>query len=146
MLITFLAIIAPLLILVRPLQKNVFFVLYFAMMILSAYITESYYFRVAAFTHKAFLLFVMYHLLAINAATFVAYGADKRAAIRHAWRVPEISLHSLEFLGGWIGAFIAQKFFHHKSKKRSYQAMFWFMLVLQGAAIYIILNYLKLIR
>lgn len=146
MLITFLAIITPLLILVRPLQRNAFFVLYFAAMIFAAYITESYYFRVIAFSHKAFLIFVVYHLLCINAVTFLAYGVDKRAAMRGAWRVPEVNLHTLEFLGGWIGAFAAQKVFRHKTKKKSYRIMFWLMLVLQLAAIIIILQYLKLIH
>ncbi|MBR1756771.1 MAG: DUF1294 domain-containing protein [Alphaproteobacteria bacterium] len=113
---------------------------------LSAYITESYYFRVVAFSHKAFLVFAVYHLACINIVTFAAYGADKRAAVRGAWRVPEANLHTLEFLGGWIGAFIAQKFFRHKTKKKSYRIMFWLMLVLQLAAVYFILHYLKLIH
>ena len=130
----------------RPLQRNAFFVLYFAAMIFAAYITESYYFRVIAFSHKAFLIFVVYHLLCINAVTFLAYGVDKRAAMRGAWRVPEVNLHTLEFLGGWIGAFAAQKVFRHKTKKKSYRIMFWLMLVLQLAAIIIILQYLKLIH
>lgn len=146
MLLTFLAIITPFLALVRPLQRNAFFVAYFALMILSAYVTESCFFWVKAFSHKAFLLFVVYHLCCINVVTFVAYGIDKRAAIRNTWRVPEANLHALEFLGGWIGAFIAQKVFRHKTKKQSYRIMFWLMLVLQIAAIYIILHYLKLIR
>lgn len=145
MLITFLAIITPLLILVRPLQRNAFFVLYFAVMILSAYITENHYFRVIAFSHKAFLIFAVYHLICINAVTFLAYGVDKRAAVRGTWRVAEVHLHVLEFLGGWVGAFIAQKIFRHKTKKKSYRIMFWLMLVLQLAAIYFILHYLKLI-
>lgn len=146
MLITFFAILTPLLALVRPLQRNRFFVLYFAVMILAAYITENHFFRVSEFSHKAFLCFVVYHLCIINGVTFIAYGVDKRAAVSGNWRTPEADLHTLEFLGGWIGAFIGQKFFHHKSKKRSYQAMFWLMLVLQGAAIYIILRYLGLIH
>ena len=146
MLLTFLAVIAPLLALIRPLQRNVFFVLYFALMMLSAYVTEAHFFWVKAFSHKAFLLFVVYHLGCINIATFAAYGVDKRAAIRGNWRVPEANLHALEFLGGWPGAFVAQKIFHHKTKKTSYQVMFWLMLVLQIAAVYIILHYLGLIR
>lgn len=145
MLITFLAIITPFLVFIQPLQRNRFFILYFALMMLSAYITENHYFRVIMFSHKAFLVFIVYHLACINLATFTAYGADKRAAERGDWRVPEIQLHVLEFLGGWPGAFIAQKFFHHKTKKRSFQAMFWLMLVLETAAVYIILKYLKLI-
>ena len=146
MLLTFLAVLAPLLALVRPLQRNAFFVIYFALMILSAYITESYFFRVAPFYHKAFLLFIVYHLFFINLVTFLAYGVDKRAAVRGAWRVPEAQLHTLEFLGGWIGAFLAQKIFRHKTQKKSYRVMFWLMLVLQIAAVYIILHYLKLIN
>lgn len=131
--------------LVRPLQRNAFFVLYFAAMILAAYITENHFFRVTFLSTKSFLVFIVYHLVYINAVTFIAYGVDKRSAQRGDWRVSEAKLHSLEFLGGWVGAYIAQKIFHHKSKKRSYQVMFWLMLVLQSAAIYIILKYLKLI-
>lgn len=145
MLITFLALIAPFLMLVPPLQRNKFFIFYFAMMMLAAYVTENYFFRVRMFSAKAFLVFVVYHLGCINLATFCAYGADKRAAKRGEWRIPEMHLHALEFLGGWPGAFAAQKFFHHKNKKRSYQVMFWLMLVLEGVAVYIILRYLKLI-
>lgn len=146
MVITFLALITPLLVLLRPLQRNPFFVLYWAAMIVSAYITQTYYFRVIAFSHKAFMIFLVYHLVCINAVTFIAYGTDKNAARKKMWRVPEVNLHTLEFLGGWIGAYVAQKIFHHKTKKRSYQIMFWLMLVLQGAAIYFILYYLKLIH
>ena len=145
MLITFLVLITPLLILIRPLQRNRFFVLYFALMMLAAYLTETYWFQVTMFSAKAFLLFIVYHLICINLVTFCAYGADKRAAQRGDWRIPEAHLHALEFLGGWIGAFIAQKFFHHKNKKRSYRAMFWLMLIFQGAAVYFILQYLNLI-
>ena len=145
MLLTFLIILTPFLILVRPLQRNRFFIFYFAMMILGAYITESYYFKTALFSHKTLLLFAVYHLVCINISVFWAYGVDKRAAVRGNWRIPEADLHTLEFLGGWLGAYTAQKIFHHKNKKRSYQAMFWLMLVLQGTVIYIILKYLKLI-
>lgn len=145
MLLTFLIVLVPLLALVPPLQRNRFFVLYFAAMILAAYITENYFFRVVNFSYKAFLCFIVYHLALINSVTFIAYGTDKKAAVKGSWRVPEADLHTLEFFGGWIGAFIGQKIFHHKNKKRSYQIMFWLMLVLQGAAIYIILHYLRFI-
>ncbi len=146
MLITFLVVIAPFLMLVPPLQRNRFFILYFAMMMGAAYITESYFFRVKMFSSTAFLLFAVYHFACVNVATFLAYAADKRAAKRGEWRIPEAHLHALEFLGGWIGAFAAQKICHHKNKKRSYQVMFWLMIVLQGAAVYIILRYLRFIR
>lgn len=145
MLITFLIILTPLLALIPPLQKNRFFILYFVLMIFSAYITENHYFRTLILSPKAFLVFVVYHLVCINLITFIAYAVDKRAAKRGQWRIPEVQLHTLEFLGGWIGGFIAQKIFHHKNRKKSYQIMFWLMLVLQTCAIYFILSYLHLI-
>lgn len=142
---TFTAILAGLLALIRPLQKNIFFILYFGLVIASAWLTEKYFFRTTPFAPKTFLLFIPYHLVFINLATFMAYGADKRAAIRGDRRIPEMNLHALEFLGGWPGALIGQKVFHHKTKKKSFQAMFWLMLVLQIAAVYYILNFLKII-
>lgn len=145
MLITFLVILTPFLALIPPLQRNRFFILYYALMLLSAYVTETHYFRVIVFSHKAFLVFIVYHLCCINIATFLAYGADKKAAEKGEWRIPELHLHALEFLGGWPGAYLAQKIFHHKTKKRSFQAMFWLMLVLECCAVYIILKYLNLI-
>lgn len=147
MLITFVVIIAPFLALVPPLQRNPFFIFYFALMAFAAYICEETdLIRVHTFSKYAFLLFVIFHLLCINFVTFIAYGIDKRAAINNNRRVPEAQLHTLEFLGGWIGAFAAQKIFRHKTKKKSYQIMFWLMLFLQGAAIYIILRYLGLLH
>ncbi len=136
----------PFLILIRPLQRNIFFVLYYAAMVLAAYVTEKYYFRLPDFSHKVFLIFIVYHLICINVTTFLAYGVDKRAAVNGSWRIPEAHLHTLEFLGGWLGAYIAQKVFRHKTKKKSFRIMFWLMLVLQLAAVYIILKYLGFIN
>ena len=72
------------------------------------------------------------------------YGVDKRAAVRHQWRVPEADLHTLEFLGGWIGAFIGQKVFHHKTAKKSFQRIYILMIILEILAIWGIYNYLNL--
>lgn len=145
MVITFTSILAALLVLIRPLQKNPFFLLYFAMIAGAAYYTETYVFKAAPFTARAFLLFIPYHLAAINLATFTAYGVDKRAAVKGSWRVSEAKLHTLELLGGWPGAFIAQKIFRHKTKKKSFRIMFWLMLILQIAAVYYILSFLNII-
>lgn len=146
MMITFLAVLTPFIALINPLRRNIFFILYYALMVLASCLTETYYFSAPSFSHQAFLLFIVYHLICINVVTFAAYGADKRAATNGAWRIPEAHLHTLEFFGGWIGAYIGQKVFHHKTKKKSFQAMFWLMLVLQLAAVYIILKYLNLIH
>jgi uncharacterized membrane protein YsdA (DUF1294 family) len=62
--------------------------------------------------------------LAASLVTIYYYRADKQAAIAGTWRTPEKRLHQLELLGGWIGAFIAQQLFRHKTTKPSYQLTF----------------------
>lgn len=145
MVITFTAILAAMLALIRPLQKNAFFILYFGLMIGSAYYVERYYFHVTPFVYKTFLLFLPFHFAIINLVTFFAYGVDKHSAVKGNWRVSEANLHTLEFLGGWPGAYLGQKLFHHKTSKHSYQMMFWLMLVLQIAAVWFILKFLRII-
>ena len=115
------------------------------MVIGAAYFIEHNYFRTSIFSHKTILLFLVIHLIAINVSTFIAYGVDKRAAQQGQWRVSERDLHMLEFLGGWIGAFIGQRFFHHKTSKKSYQAAYNFIIVIEFAAIWAILKYLRLL-
>ncbi|MBE6452714.1 MAG: DUF1294 domain-containing protein [Alphaproteobacteria bacterium] len=115
------------------------------MVIGSAYYFEHNCFRTSLFAPKTFLLFLVFHLVAINISTFIAYGVDKRAAKQGQWRISERDLHMLEFLGGWIGAFFGQKCFHHKTSKKSYQATYKFMIVLEFAAIWYILKFLNLI-
>ena len=56
-----------------------------------------------------------------SVVTLVVYGIDKRAAQRGLWRVPEGMLHALALLGGWPGALLAQRLFHHKTLKMSFQ-------------------------
>ncbi|MBE9004862.1 cold shock and DUF1294 domain-containing protein [Fortiea sp. LEGE XX443] len=57
--------------------------------------------------------------------TFILYRDDKLRAKQKQWRVPEKTLHLCEFMGGWLGAFVAQRKLHHKSSKVSYQVVFW---------------------
>ena len=73
---------------------------------------------------------MMFSLLCIWYALFgllaiLAYGFDKYAAIKGHWRVQESTLHLLSLLGGWIGALVAQKVFHHKLSKKRFMLVFW---------------------
>jgi uncharacterized membrane protein YsdA (DUF1294 family) len=67
--------------------------------------------------------------------TFVTYWLDKRAAIRDRRRVSERTLHTMELLGGWPGAYVAQRTFRHKTRKRSYQVVYWAIVVLHVAGV-----------
>lgn len=60
----------------------------------------------------------------ISIITYFIYAADKRHARQKAQREPENMLHLLELLGGWPGAFFAQRRLRHKSSKGTYQFIF----------------------
>lgn len=64
-------------------------------------------------------------ITALSLLAFGMYLHDKRRAIRSGWRVSEGALHLVELLGGWPGAFLAQRRLRHKCSKRSYQFTFW---------------------
>jgi len=61
---------------------------------------------------------------------FVAYQRDKSRAQSNQWRIREDTLHLWSLIGGWPGAALAQKLYHHKSKKRSFQVVYWATIVL----------------
>lgn len=60
-----------------------------------------------------------------SAAAFGLYWYDKRQAKTGQWRTPENVLHGVELLGGWPGALLAQQVFRHKTRKVSFQVVFW---------------------
>ena len=145
MTITFTVLLLGLAALIQTLRYNKFYLLNAALIIVSAYFFENYCFRINnVFTYKIILLFLIFWLVGINISTFIAYGVDKKAAIRKSWRVPEKDLHLLEFLGGWIGAWVAQKVFRHKTSKKSYQNIYKLMIFLELVAIYGLLKFFGL--
>ena len=72
---------------------------------------------------------VLLFIAALSLLTFVVYYADKQAAFRSGRRTPENTLHLLAFLGGWPGAFLAQRIFRHKSRKAGFQVVFWITVI-----------------
>jgi uncharacterized membrane protein YsdA (DUF1294 family)/cold shock CspA family protein len=69
------------------------------------------------------------YALALGTITGWAYAHDKRQAREKEWRVSEGRLHLLELLGGWPGAFLAQRRLRHKCSKPSYQVVFWLIVL-----------------
>ena len=66
----------------------------------------------------------------VSVLAFFMYWADKRKARADAWRTPENILHAVELAGGWPGALIAQQVFRHKTRKVSFQILFWVIVAL----------------
>lgn len=76
------------------------------------------------------------YALMVSAVTYWAYVVDKRRAEQGYWRLTEGRLHLLELLGGWPGAFLAQRRLHHKCSKVSYQIVFWLIVLTYQFAAY----------
>jgi uncharacterized membrane protein YsdA (DUF1294 family) len=66
----------------------------------------------------------------VSVVAFLLYWSDKRKARENSWRTPENVLHAVELAGGWPGALIAQQVFRHKTRKVSYQVVFWLIVLL----------------
>lgn len=83
---------------------------------------------------------LMLYLLSINVIAFLAFGWDKRQAIRHGSRIAERTLIALALIGGALGALLAQQIFRHKTQKQPFRAL------LIAAALINILMAVALIR
>lgn len=76
---------------------------------------------------------VLYGVASI--AAFAAYALDKSAARNNRWRTPESTLHLFALFGGWPGAVAAQLWLRHKSRKPSFQLVFWATVALNCTAL-----------
>ncbi len=78
-------------------------------------------------------ILILYLLL--SCLTFLIYRQDKIKAKNAEWRTPENKLHFFSLIGGWPGALIAQRKLHHKSRKLSFQIVFYVTVILNISAL-----------
>ncbi|NYS42572.1 DUF1294 domain-containing protein [Pseudomonas syringae pv. actinidiae] len=71
-------------------------------------------------------------LTVMSLFAFVLYRHDKRQAGNGGQRTPENVLHTVELLGG-PGALLAQQAFRHKTRKVSFQVVFWLIVLVHQA-------------
>lgn len=105
-----------------------------------SYVFLTFIFLFAAFiierTLSGFLPhFVPWIFVGANLVVFLYYYQDKASAIKKDRRTPESTLHLLSLLGGWGGAYIAQKTFKHKHKKPSFIAEYKLTVLINCSAI-----------
>lgn len=74
---------------------------------------------------QAGVVWVLPLYMLASVASFMQYWLDKRSAQAGGSRISEKALHLVELAGGWPGALIAQQTFRHKTRKVSYQVVFW---------------------
>ena len=91
-------------------------------------------------------IFIVY-LIFINLICIVFYALDKAISkwplFKKHNRISERKLLLLSFIGGWIGALLAQNLFRHKTKKKKFQFFFWAQGLLQISAI-IVFKFLRI--
>jgi uncharacterized membrane protein YsdA (DUF1294 family)/cold shock CspA family protein len=80
-------------------------------------------------------LIVLVVYLILSLITFVVYGQDKEAAKTRQWRTAESLLQFLSLIGGWPGALVAQQVLRHKTRKESFQTVFWAVVFLNCGAL-----------
>ncbi len=68
--------------------------------------------------------------LIMSLIAFIAYAMDKSAAQNGQWRIQESTLHLISLIGGWPGAYIAQKKLRHKSIKKAFINVYWVTVLL----------------
>jgi len=73
-------------------------------------------------------------IAAVSAAAFLAFAADKRAAVRGERRTPESTLLLLAIAGGSPGAIAAQQLLRHKTRKEPFRSLLWTVAAAQAAA------------
>lgn len=79
------------------------------------------------------IILILYLLLSL--ITFLLYWQDKIKAKSNDWRTSENKLHFFSLIGGWPGALIAQRWFHHKSRKQPFRVVFYITVVLNISAL-----------
>lgn len=70
-------------------------------------------------------------LIAVNFATFVAFGIDKAKAEKGAQRISEDTLLMWAFIGGTPGAYAARAVFRHKTRKQPFSNHLFYIVVAQ---------------
>lgn len=86
-------------------------------------------------------LFLIASLL-LSAVTWGFFLYDKRQAGLQNRRIRESTLLTLTLLGGWAGAFLAQRWLRHKSQEVTFQITAWCGLVLHTVVLVAVIVWL----
>jgi uncharacterized membrane protein YsdA (DUF1294 family) len=67
--------------------------------------------------------------MSLSLLSFCLYFLDKYRALSSGWRIRENTLLLIDLLGGWPGGYLSQQIWRHKTHKRSFQVVFWSIVV-----------------
>lgn len=74
---------------------------------------------------------ILIYIAVINIVTYIIYGIDKNRAVNGRYRISEAILLMLAAVGGSLGAFLAMKYFRHKTKHLKFKLLIPIFMVLQ---------------
>jgi len=77
----------------------------------------------------------LFYFLFVNLLAFGIYGIDKYKSLNQYERISERELHTLSFIGGFLGASLAMALFSHKVSKNSFLLKHIFILMVWIGAI-----------
>ena len=69
------------------------------------------------------------YMIVINIASGILFSYDKHAAIKNHRRIPELTLHILEILGGVFANLLLMYSIHHKNRKFRYYGVTWIVMM-----------------
>ncbi|MGT2906456.1 DUF1294 domain-containing protein [Streptococcus dentiloxodontae] len=84
------------------------------------------------------LSYVLAGLAAWNLFVFCLYGLDKRRAVRGQWRIPEKTLLLMTVCLGGLGALLAGRLFHHKTRKWYFIGSWYAGVILIAVTVYLV--------
>jgi uncharacterized membrane protein YsdA (DUF1294 family) len=70
---------------------------------------------------QAIRRFIPWYLLGVNGISAGCIIEDKRRALQHQWRIPERDLIALGAAGGFPAGYLAMRYAHHKTQKKSFR-------------------------
>lgn len=76
----------------------------------------------------------------LGVITYLTYAKDKAAAQNGDWRTPEMTLHIMSAIGGWVGAMVAQTYLRHKSQKPEFRMVYYLTVIINMAGLLFILT------
>lgn len=59
-------------------------------------------------------------ILCMGLIAYLLYAYDKQCAVLDKWRIPESLLLFVAAVGGSIGAYMAMRVYHHKTRKEQF--------------------------
>jgi uncharacterized membrane protein YsdA (DUF1294 family) len=77
---------------------------------------------------------------ALSCMAFLLYRHDKNAAQTGRMRTRDRTLHLIDLLGGWPGGLFAQDRLRHKTRKATFQFVFWATVAINCALLGWLLN------